>query len=196
MKNQTEVLLQVVGVLDDLQIAYWVVGSVASSMFGISRATADVDIVADVTPAHVAPLVNTLKEDFYIDDLAIRRSIHYRRPFNVIHFDSLNKIDIYPVPGDDFSRQEFARRRREVIVPGTETATARTVYLATPEDTILAKLRWYRQGGGASERQLDDVAGVIKVQAERLDFDYLREWADRLNVRDLLEQLLGETADD
>ncbi len=191
MKNQTEVLLQVVGVLDDLRIAYYVVGSVASSLYGVSRATGDVDIVADVKPAHIAPLFNALKEDFYIDDLAIRRSIQYRRPFNVIHFDSLNKVDVYSVPDDDFSRQELARRRREALVPGTDASPAKTVYLATPEDTILSKLRWYRQGGGASERQLDDVAGVIKVQAGRLDLDYLREWADRLHVIDLLEQLLG-----
>lgn len=64
--------------------------------------------------------------------------------------------------------------------------------MSAPEDTILAKLRWHRRGGGASERQLSDVLGVLKVQRERLDLEYLREWAGRLGVLDLPEGLLAE----
>jgi hypothetical protein len=192
MKTQVEVLLYVARAFAELQIPYLVVGSVASSLLGFSRATADVDIVADLRAEQVLPLFDALKEDFYVDEQAMRRAVGQRRSFNAIHFDSLFKVDIYILPADEFSRQQLERRRRERLVPDSSEA----IYIATPEDTILAKLRWHRRGGAASERQLADVAGVIKVQGERLDFDYLWEWADRLGVRDLLEELLGGAADD
>lgn len=188
MKNQIEVLLQVAGVLDELAIPYLVVGSVASSLLGVSRATADVDVVADLRAEHVATFVAATKDDFYVDDLAVRRAVAARRVFNLVHFDSLFKVDIYLPGADEFSMQELSRRRPETLLPGS----GQTVYVATPEDVILSKLRWHRLGGLSSERQLADVAGVIKVQGNGLDFDYLREWADRLGVRDLLEQLLKD----
>jgi hypothetical protein len=191
MKTQVEVLLQVARALDEVQIPYVVVGSVASSLLGFSRATADVDIVADLQAAQVLRLFDALKDDFYVDEQAMRRAVGQRRSFNAIHFDSLFKVDVYILPADEFSRRQLDRRRREQLLPDASQA----IYLATPEDTILAKLRWHRRGGAASERQLTDAAGVIKVQGERLDFDYLREWADRLGVRDLLDKLLGEAAD-
>lgn len=191
MKNQIEVLLGVVRVLDELLIPYIVVGSVASSLQGFSRATADVDIVVDLHSEHAAPLFAALKDEYYIDEQAIRRAVSLRRSFNAIHFDSLSKIDVYVLKADEFSRQELGRRRQEVLLPGDETGK---VYIATPEDTVLSKLRWYRRGGEVSERQLSDVVGVLKVQGERLDLEYMREWADRLDVRDLLEQLLKEAA--
>lgn len=191
MKSQVEVLLQVARAFDELQVPYVVVGSVASSLQGLSRATADVDIVADLRAAHVLPLFDALKEDFYVDEQAVRRAVGQRRSFNAIHFDSLFKVDIYILPADEFSRQQLDRRRREQLLPDAP----QMIYIATPEDTILAKLRWHRRGGAASERQLADVAGVIKVQGERLDFDYLREWAARLGVGDLLEKILGGADD-
>lgn len=192
MKTQVEVLLHVARAFDELQIPYVVVGSVASSLLGFSRATADVDIVADLRAEQVLPLFDALKEDFYVDEQAMRRAVGQRRSFNAIHFDSLFKVDTYILPADEFSRQQLERRRREQLLPDSPEA----IYIATAEDTILAKLRWHRRGGAVSGRQLTDVAGVIKVQGERLDFDYLREWADRLGVLDLLEELLGEAADD
>ena len=192
MKTQVEVLLHVTRALDESQIPYVVVGSVASSLLGFSRATADVDIVADLRAEHVLPLFDALKEDFYVDEQAVRRAVGQRRSFNAIHFDSLFKVDIYVLPADEFSRQQLERRRREQLLPDSSEA----IYISTPEDTILAKLRWHRRGGAASERQLTDVAGVVKVQGERLDFDYLREWADRVGVRDLLEKILGGAGGD
>ncbi len=188
MKDQLESLLCVTRALDDLQVPYLVVGSVASSLHGFSRATGDADVVADIQPEQVRPLFEALKEDFYIDDLAVSRAVRNRRQFNVINFDTLFKVDIYPPAADEFSRQQLARRQPARLLSDSE----QVVYLATPEDTILAKLRWHQKGGGASGRQLEDVAGVIKVQGSRLDLEYLRGWAGRLGVGDLLERALGE----
>jgi hypothetical protein len=111
--------------------------------------------------------------------------------FNVIHFDSLIKIDIYIAPDEAFARQQLERRRPEAFPPNLN----QTIYLASPEDTLLAKLRWYRRGGEVSARQLTDVSGILKIQGERLDFAYLREWADKLGVRDLLERAVDETGE-
>ncbi|HEX8922974.1 MAG TPA: hypothetical protein VF766_15980 [Pyrinomonadaceae bacterium] len=187
MKSPIEVLLDVVQTLDELKIPYLVVGSVASSLLGFSRTTNDADIVADIQLDQIPQIFAALNETFYIDDQAVRRAIIERRSFNVIHFDSLFKVDVY-IPADEFSKQQLKRRRPETLLPDS----SRTVYLASPEDVILSKLRWYRLGDGISERQLTDVAGVIKVQAQSLDVLYLREWADKLNVRDLLEKALDE----
>lgn len=186
--NQIEVLLRVAAVLEEMRVPYVVVGSVASSMHGFSRTTADADIVADLRPENVSALHAALKDEYYADDQAMRRALSLRRMFNVIHMDTLFKVDIYAPKGDEFSRQQFERARRETFLPGE----AGGAYVATPEDTILAKLQWHRRGGEVSERQLTDVLGVLKVQRERLDLEYLREWAGRLEVSDLLERLLGE----
>lgn len=186
MKSPIEVLLYVAQMLDEMNIPYFVVGSIASSMFGFSRATDDVDMVADIKIGDAHKLFEALKDTFYVDEQAIRRAILNRRMFNAIHFDSVFKVDVYIPSADEFTQQQFARRRQEVLLPGSP----QTIYLASPEDVILSKLRWYRQGGEVSERQLTDVAGIIKVQGQRLDVSYLREWSDKLNVSDLLEKVL------
>lgn len=188
MKSFVEVLLQFARLLDEMSVPYMVVGSVASSLYGDSRATADVDVVADLPAERVAPLFAALQEDFYVDEEAVHRAVRSRRLFNAIHFDSLFKVDVYVLPAEEFDQQQMKRRRREKLFPDS----AQEVYLASPEDTLLSKLRWHRRGGGTSARQLADVAGIIKVQSDRLDVAYLREWADKLDVRDLLDKVLED----
>ena len=188
MSNQIEVILRVTALFEQMQIRYLVGGSIASSLQGFSRATADVDIVADLRAEHVAPLYAALKDEFYVDDQAMRRAVSMRSTFNLIHSDIFFKVDVYIPQNDEFGQRQLERARRETLMPGE----AGGVYIASPEDTVLTKLRWYRRGGEVSERQLSDVLGVLKVQGERLDLEYLRGWADSLGVLDLLEQLLKE----
>jgi hypothetical protein len=190
MKSPLEVLLQVAQALDELNIPYLVVGSVASSLLGFSRATNDVDLVADIQLEQAMQLCAALKESFYIDEQSVRKAILNRRSFNAIHFDSLFKVDVYLPAADEFGQQQLRRRRPETLLPDS----SRVVYFATPEDTMLAKLRWYRQGNEVSERQLTDVMGIIKVQGPQLDTDYLRDWAARLKILDLLEKVLNEAS--
>src|SRR5215210_5841928 len=147
MKNQVEVILHVAAVLDELQVPYLVVGSVASSLQGFSRTTADVDILADLRHEHVAPFFAALKDEYYLDDQAMRRAVSLRRMFNLIHSDTFFKVDIHVPRDDEFSRQQFERRRREILLPGEGGAA----YVSAPEATVLAKLQWHRRGGGASE---------------------------------------------
>lgn len=189
MKNDIEVLYSFLEVLEAQQIPYVVVGSIASSLYGFSRATGDIDILASITETHIKNLVELLDDEFYVDRKMIRRAIATGKPFKAIHFDSVFKLDIYVASTNEFDRQQLSRSQQVALLQNSE----KTISLASAEDTILAKLIWYRKGGDTSERQISDVKGVIKVQGKQLNFDYLREWAMQLNIIDLLETVLNET---
>jgi hypothetical protein len=186
--EQTEVNLLVVRAFDALRIPYFLGGSMASSVHGIYRATADADFVAAVRPHHAEPLVGLLHPAFYADVNAIRAAANSGRSFNVIHLDSVLKVDVFVAGTDPFHLMQMRRRLLQATGPDEQTM----LYIASPEDTILAKLQWYRDGGGVSERQWNDVLGVLKVQGAALDRAYLDEWARELALADLLNRALDE----
>ena len=188
MDSPFAVLTTITRALSKLDIAYVVVGSFASSMRGLYRATGDIDIVADIKANHVKPLVKALEESFYIDEQAVRSALIHHRSFNAIHFDSVFKVDIFIPPDSDFKKQQLSRRLLETISP----EVVESIYVATAEDTILAKLKWYRAGGEVSNTHWRDVLGIIGTQGKDLDFEYLRDWAERLNELDLLEKAFSE----
>lgn len=192
MENPFTVLSLVAKVLEEQQISYVLVGSLASSMHGMYRSTADIDIVADIQSEQVIPLLTALQQNFYVDEQAVREAISLRQSFNAIHFDSVFKVDIFIPKSDEFSKKQIARRELRRIAPDVE----QSIYVATAEDTILAKLRWYNSGGRVSNAQWTDVVGIIGASSAILDFDYLREWAETLGLTDLLDQALEETKDD
>lgn len=191
MEIPFSVLAEVVAALERLHIPYVLVGSFASSMHGMYRSTADIDILADIKADQVRPLLDAFQA-FYVDEHAMRDAIAQRRSFNVIHFDSVFKVDIFIPQSDDFSRAQLERRQLRKISPNRED----TVFVATAEDTILAKLRWYKAGQKTSTTQWNDVAGILAVSRDTLDVPYLQDWARRLEVTDLLEQALAEVEDD
>lgn len=184
-----EGLLRLLEVFDRLEIPYMIGGSGASSVHGLVRTTGDVDIVANFGD-HVQPLVTELQAEFYIDEQQVRAALERGRSFNVIHYRSSYKFDIFPLTGDRYQQKQFGRRRyeRSSVFTGEPLELA----VSSPEDVILSKLRWYRQGGEVSQQQWNDVLGVIAAQSGRLELPYLREWAQYLGVADLLEQALAE----
>jgi hypothetical protein len=186
-----EVTLRVTAVLEDLGIEYLVGGSLASSLHGIPRSTQDVDLVARILPAHVAPLVSALVADFYIDEDMIRDAVKRRATFNIIDLTTMFKLDVFVAKGDVVSRQEMQRRQTVSLGGDPE----KTLVVSTAEDIVLHKLEWYRLGNEISERQWTDVLGVIKVQGERLDRKYLTETAELMDLRDLLARALAAAAD-
>lgn len=182
MENPFAVLSLVASILEQQGITYVLVGSLASSMHGMYRSTADIDLLADVKAEQILPLLGTLQNSFYVDEHAVREAIARKESFNAIHFDSVFKVDIFIPKRDAFSRKQLERRELRKLSSDGE----QTVYVATVEDTILAKLRWYDSGGRNSSTQWNDVMGMIGASATRLDESYLREWAETLGVSDLL----------
>lgn len=183
------VLLRVADVLKSLHVPFMVGGSVASSRYGEIRTTNDVDLVADISLQHVEPFVAALQGEFYVDAEMIRDAVLTRESFNVIHLETAQKIDVFIPKADKWNRNQLERRQE---VPIVQADIIYQLPFASAEDVILHKLLWFRLGGEVSERQWRDVRGVLRVQAQGLDFDYLKEWASVLGVSDLLERALNE----
>jgi hypothetical protein len=177
-------LVPVVEALERLGIPYHVGGSVASSIHGLPRSTVDIDLVANIELGQVAELVSRLEDAYYVDLEAARQAVRQRRSFNLIHLHSAIKLDIFVPEHRPFDEQEHSRARLDSLDPAEG---ARQFFVKSPEDLILRKLLWYRAGGEVSERQWNDVLGILKVQAAGLDHGYLREWAAQLGVTDLLD---------
>jgi len=188
MENPLVVLFEITNAFDSLGIDYVVVGSIASSIHGEFRASGDIDIVAQIQHEHVEPLVRTLETHFYIDDLSVRRAIAHGRKFNVIHLSAIFKVDVFAA-STSLGKQQLARRQLYKLDPEIQEH----VWVATAEDTILAKLHWYRIGGEVSELQWRDVRGIIGTRGAQLDLGYLRRWAEREGLSDLLERALTES---
>src|SRR5438105_1349924 len=137
----------VVDILERLQIPYLVVGSAASSIYGEPRMTQDIDIALDPTPAQIGQLCSAFPpSDFYVSVDAAREALRARTQFKVVHPDSGNKIDFMIVGNDKWGRTQLTRRKRMPLLPGLQAVAG------SPEDVILSKLNYYREGG--SEKHL------------------------------------------
>jgi len=188
LNEPVAVTLLVVDALESQGVPYVIGGSFASSIHGAYRLTADSDLVADLKTEHVESFVRPLSGEFYVDADSIREAIRTRRSFSVLHLETMFKIDVFIPKPRAFDRVQLERRVKQVVSADPE----RTAYVCTAEDTILAKLEWYRLGGEVSDRQWIDVQNVLKAQAGRLDMTYLRQMAAALDIADLLEDALAE----
>ncbi len=187
MATAAEAFKQVVEVFERLGAPYLVGGSLASSIHGIARASMAVDILADLSAARGRELARELTADFYADPEMIESALRAGRAFNLIHYASSYKFDVFPVC-TAFHRREIERRVR--IIASVLGGDAVEFPVASAEDTLLAKLEWCRAGAETSERQWNDVRGIVATQRGRLDTGYLREWAARLGFEPLLNRLL------
>jgi hypothetical protein len=180
-------LQPVVEALEAAGVRYRIGGSVASSALGVPRSTLDVDLVCELEDSHVSAFTKRLEDAFYVDRDMIRDAIRRRASFNVIHLATMMKVDVF-VRGDGaFDREVFARSSTKSLEQGT-----REFDLTTAEDLVLRKLEWFRLGRELSERQWSDILGVLRVQGDAIDQEYLRRWAPELGVADLLERALSE----
>ncbi len=190
MQNEpVEVTLKVTEVFERLSVPYLIGGSLASTLYGMVRTTQDSDIVAEMRLEHLQPFVAALQDEFYVDDEMIAESIQRNSSFNIIHRETMFKVDVFIPRPRPFLQSQLARAQKQVFIFETEVSAK----FASPEDTILSKLEWYRMGGEVSERQWRDVLGVLKTRAGELDLGYLRKWAKELKVTDLLQRALSET---
>jgi hypothetical protein len=183
------VTLAVAKVLERMEIPYFVGGSLASSAHGVARATLDADIIARLEPQHAGRFAKELGPEFYSDVDAIADAAARRSSFNVVHIATAFKVDVFVPRATAYADVEMERRQSQVI----DEDTGEKLVFSTAEDTLLAKLLWYRQGSEMSERQWRDVLGILRVAGRDLDGSYLSLWAGELGVADLLDRAFGET---
>ena len=173
----SRILRFLVSVLGDLGISHMLVGSHASSFYGEARSTHDVDLVIDLDSAKIPALVARFDPDrYYLSETALREG----RMAYLIDTLSGDKVDCFILGSDPIDRLSFSRRRSETIM-GIEVA------LASPEDTILAKLRWGEMSGGSSQQQ-SDVREIFRQLGESLDVVYLRTQATQMGILSQLNE--------
>jgi len=172
--------------LDRLAIDWVVGGSFASSTFGESRTTQDVDVMLRLRPEQFEALLEALRGAYYVPIDTARLAARARSRFSIIELASSRKFDLFICAESPLDPEDFLRRRL-VRLSSDENSWG---YVSAPEVIVLRKLDWYRRGGGVSDQQWRDILGVLKVQAGRLDLDFLRRMSTQLEVIELLERAL------
>lgn len=174
---------------DRLGIEYFATGSMATIYFGEPRLTNDVDVVVKLEMRILRDFLNSFPaEDFYCSTPTIKYAIRNRTQFNIIHPASGLKADIIVSDESKFDQSRFSRRCQHEVDEGEQ------VWFASPEDVILKKLVYYDEG--KSEKHIRDILGVLKIQADAIDLDYLDHWAAQLGQRDLWQDVLDQAKPD
>lgn len=183
--SQPELLKKVIQILDRAGIQYMITGYVASSLQGEPRSTHDIDMVVAIQSSKAGELAEAFpSSDFYLDVHSVIDAINEQSMFNLIDLRTGDKVDFWILTHGAFDQSRFSRKISEKF-SGIE------MEISTPEDTILAKLKWAKLSGG-SEKQFTDALRVYEVQYGKLDLDYLEDWVRKLDVVSLWKRLTDE----
>jgi hypothetical protein len=182
--DQSDLLKYAATKLHQLKIPYAIVGSFASSVWGESRLTQDIDIVVDLKPGHIPQICASFPApEFYVSSTAAREAIENGTQFNVIHPTSGNKLDFMVSGKKAWVMAQLNRSRQLALFSGLD------VSFAAPDDVILGKLIYYRDGG--SEKHLRDINGILDISGTIVDPQYIERQAKQLGVDDLWEAILN-----
>ncbi len=182
---QQELLGKVIRVLEVEGIDYMVTGSVVSSLQGEPRSTHDIDLVVNIRPDDVKKLTRDFHApEFYLDEEVIFEAIEHKDMFNMIDVVHGDKVDFWMLTNEPFDQSRFARRCVEQFM-------GINLKVSSPEDTILAKLRWAKMSGG-SEKQFKDALRVYEVQFDKLDLTYMESWVKLLELTPFWNRLIKE----
>ncbi len=186
--REIQVLERLAEVLDSLGIPYAIGGSIASSVYGTVRFTRDADIAVLPFTSVADKFYALLKNDFYVNEEAMQQALGCCGSFNIVHFDTAFKIDLFLLGPSEFEQQLLVRSR---MVRLGETPESDLCFVS-PEDVILLKLRRLNESDGFDESQWEDILGVLAIQGLGLDSERLIEDAKNLGVEDLLERAIAE----
>jgi hypothetical protein len=184
--EQFDLQRHVVAALEPLGMRYVITGSVASTFYGELRFTNDIVTVAELRAEHVAAFHASFPdEDFYLSLDAMREAVSRCSQFKIIHPESGLKIDAMIPTETEFDRARLDRRKR------VQTGRSSDAYLTTPEDLILKKMDFYREGGSKKHRR--DIAGILRVSGERVDRAYISPWAQKLDLLEIWKTIESQT---
>ena len=182
--DRAEFLSHTLRTVESLGIPHMIVGSIASMRYGEARLTLDVDIVADIEPHLVEPLCAAFSApEFYVSLPAAQDVVRRRKQFNVIHSTSGLKIVVMVARDDEWGRTQLARRRKIELTPG------QLAFVAAPENVILGKLQYYREG--QSDKHLRDIAAMLQTSGDQIDRDDVSRWAAKLDVLDIWQAIIA-----
>lgn len=184
-----DLALEVADALTAVGADYFLGGSLASSLQGEPRATNDIDFVIALPMGRITAFRDALGPEFELDLDMLRDAVQHARSANAFYLPFVTKIDLFGRGYEPFDESEFSRRRPIVVRP-----PSRSLFIKSPEDTVLRKLLWYREGGEVSERQWRDVVSVLRISGGEMSSDYLDAWASPIGVSDLLRRARADSA--
>lgn len=182
-ENAIDIALKVARALTAVGADYFLGGSLASSLQGEPRATNDIDFVIALPLGKVGELAAALGSDFEVDADMLRDAVLHARCANAFYLPVVTKIDFFGRGYEPFDESEFSRRRTTIV-----SASGESLVVKSPEDTVLRKLLWFREGGQVSEKQWRDIVSVLQISGDKMDQTYLEAWAVRLDLSELLER--------
>lgn len=179
MISEADIIKDVARRLDSAEIRYMFTGSIAANFYTVPRMTRDIDIVIELVETDIDRVIRLFEKDYLIDKSIVTTAIKEKQMFNIIHYQSVVKIDFIVRKENPYRLEEFSRRK---MITFEDTK----LYITAPEDLILSKLYWAKEN--MSELQLSDVRNLLK-SVDALDKDYLKKWANYLGVDDIYEKM-------
>jgi hypothetical protein len=184
--DQRDLLRKILEAFDAVDIKYILVGSVASAVYGEPRLTLDIDVVAELTVSQLPKFLSSFPPpEFYVSAEAAAGAVRDEKQFNIIHPSSGLKVDIIIKKADDFDGSRFARKRNLPVFPDLSAD------FASPEDVIIKKMEYYREGG--SEKHLRDITGILRISGDGLDFSYIEGWSACKGLEEIWRAILSKT---
>ena len=167
------------------QIQYIVGGSMASGVWGEPRQTHDVDLEVWVSQTNADAFQNAFPEPYWVDreilDEALRSEVDFPM-VQVLRTDIMLKFDCFLQRPSEFADECMSRAHSIELTPG------KAIQIASAEQILVQKLRWFELGGRASERQWRDLLGITKT-SKKIDWNFVERWANFFSISDILEQL-------
>ena len=178
--NEIDVVRDISRKFERAGIRYMLTGSMAMNYYAVPRMTRDIDVVIEITSEHVPRVVEAFRADYYVNEQSIRESVVNESIFNLIHNESVIKVDCIVRKASEYRKTEFARRRQISIVDFS-------TFIVSKEDLIISKLEWAKDS--RSELQFGDVKNLLATGYDR---EYLERWTKQLGLANLLRECLHD----
>jgi hypothetical protein len=181
IQDSTELAAQLHAIFAMVNVPYYITRGVAAITYGEPHTTRDLDVVISVPRQTINSLVVALEvADFYVP--GVEDAVSGRmRTLQITQVTTISRADLVLAEENEYEQLKFQRRRLITLPNGTQ------VYLALPEDVVVNKLRWGQQS--QSEKQWRDVLGVLKIQQDHLNYNYMHQWAAAFDLSEQLDQV-------